>query len=278
MPAVTTYDSIGWVMFLALLLPGLPGDPATPSTRGPSPETIQAFDDHIRATESRLQSQLQGENGYLWANTPERRRSARQGAVTCEPGSRTGEIKVPHGLVHDWVGSVFIPNATVDDVLSLVQNYDHHKDFYKPEVIDSQTLSRNGDDFQIRLRLLKKKVITVVLETEHDVHYRQLAPGWWQSRSYSTRIAEIQDYGGPRQRELPAGQDRGFLWKLNSYWTFRERDGGVYVECEGVSLTRSVPAGLGWLIEPIVRSLAKDSLVNTLRGTQAAVLKTKLPR
>ena len=275
---MTTCGSTGGVVLLVLLLPGLLADRAAPPTKGPLPEAVQAFEEHIRATESRLQTQLQGENGFLWAQTPERRQRVRQGAVICEPGSRNGEIKIPHGLIHDWVASVFIPNARVDEVLFLIQDYDNHKNVYKPEVIDSKTIERRGDDFKVRMRLLKKKVITVVLETEHEAHYRRLDPQWWRSYSYSTRIAEIENYGEPQERERPAGQDRGFLWRLNSYWAIRERDGGAYVECEAISLTRSVPAALGWLIDPIVRSLAKDSLVNTLRGTQAAVLKSKSNR
>ena len=45
------------------------------------------------------------------------------------------------------------------------EDYNRRKDIYKPEVIDSRLIGRNGDDFQIYMRLLKKKVITVVLDT-----------------------------------------------------------------------------------------------------------------
>ena len=76
---------------------------------------------------------------------------------------------------------------------------------------------------------------------------------------------------------LPAGDDHGFLWRLDSYWRFAERDGGVYMECEAVSLTRDIPAGLGWLIAPIIRQLPQESLVNTLRKTREA-LKQAEPR
>jgi hypothetical protein len=77
--------------------------------------------------------------------------------------------------------------------------------------------------------------------------------------------------GEPGERELPPGNDHGFLWRLYSYWRFEERDGGVYVECQAISLTRSVPTGFGWLIEPIIRQLPRESLANTLRATRAAV-------
>jgi hypothetical protein len=151
-----------------------------------------------------------------------------------------------------------------------VRNYDNHKNLYRPEVIDSRTLSQQGDNFKIHLRLLKKKILTVVLNTEHDVRYFPLDKTRVHSRSYSTRIQEVDDPGKPAERQLPVGNDHGFLWRLNSYWRFQERDGGVYVECEAISLTRGVPTGFGWLITPIVRDLPRESLTNTLGATRQA--------
>jgi hypothetical protein len=123
----------------------------------------------------------------------------------------------------------------------------------------------------VYLRLLKKKVITVVLNTEHKVTYFPLDATRQHSRSYSTKIAEVQDAGEPGEHELPAGRDHGFLWRLYSYWRFLERDGGVYVECEAVSLTRGVPMGLGLIIRPIVRDLPRESLANTLVKTRSGL-------
>jgi hypothetical protein len=138
--------------------------------------------------------------------------------------------------------------------------------------MDSKLISRNGNDFKIEMRLLKKKVITVVLDTYYDVHYTPVDAARWYSRSYSTRIQEVDNAGKPGERLQPAGHDHGFLWKLYTYWRFVERDGGVYVECQAVSLTRDIPTGLGWLIEPIIRQLPKESLVNTLRKTHDALM------
>ena len=182
-------------------------------------------------------------------------------------------LPVPNGLVHDWVGSVFIPGATLERTLAMVRDYDHHKDVYKPEVIDSRVISHTGNDFHISLRLLKKKVITVVLATEHEVKYTPLDTTRWRSVSRATKIAEVAKAGKPEEREKPPGTGEGFLWKLNSYWRFEERDGGTWLECEAISLTRDVPTGLGWLVEPIIRDLPKESLANTLRATRAALLK-----
>lgn len=230
------------------------------------PQTDQAFVRYVQATEERLDKQ-RAEGAFLWVDgAPERLRSVRSGQILVQPVTGPGDVAVPDGLIHDWIGAVFIPNTTLEKTLALVQDYDRHKNIYKPEVRDSKLLQRNGNDYQVFLRLLKKKVLTVELNTDHAVHYVPLDSKRWYSRSSSTRIAELA--GG---RELPPGQDHGFLWRLNSYWRFEGRDGGVYVECEAVSLTRSVPTALGWLINPIIQSLPRESLANTLRETREAL-------
>jgi hypothetical protein len=261
-------SSLLWCGILAALAPvPVPGA----ITVELQPRTLQAFDAYVRAAEARLRDRERG--GSLWLDgSPERKQSVRDGKALAEPVAGKGDVEVPDGLIHDWVGAVFIPGATLDKALALVQNYDNHKNIYKPEVVDSKLLSRNGDDYQVFLRLLKKKVLTVVLNTNHDVHYTRPERSRCYGRSYSTRIAELDNAGEKDERELAPGKGHGFLWRLNSFWRYEERDGGVYVECEAISLTRDVPTGLGWLINPIIRNLPRDSLVNTLRATREATL------
>ncbi len=235
-----------------------------------TPEARNAFDVYIRGVEAKVEDRLNGRRSFLWADeSPERRADLLRGEVLIQqvPAS----MQPAGGLIHDWIGAVFLRGASLPGVLRLVQDYDNHRSVYRPEVTGSRLLSRNGNDYKVLLRLRKKKVITVVLNTEHDVRYTPAGQTRWVSRSYSTRIAEVEKAGSADERELPAGHDHGFLWRLYSYWRFDERDGGVYVECEAVSLTRDVPAGLGWLILPIVRDLPKESLEQTLRATRAAV-------
>jgi hypothetical protein len=232
------------------------------------PKTVEAFDRYIRDTELRLAAS----KVFLWADqSADRARRVKAGEVLVEPFRGQAVTPVPGGLVHDWVASVFIPGATLERTLGMVRDYGHHQDIYKPEVIGSRVISHTGNDFHIYLRLLKKKVITVVLNSEHDVKYTPLDKTRWRSVSRATKIAEVENAGKPEEREKPPGTGEGFLWKLNSYWRFEERDGGTWLECEAISLTRDVPTGLGWLIEPIIRDLPKESLANTLRSTRAAL-------
>ena len=122
------------------------------------------------------------------------------------------------------------------------------------------------------MRLVKKKVITAILNTNHDVIYFRLDATRAHSRSRTTRVTEVEDAGKPAERELPPGTGHGFLWSLDSFWRVQERDGGVYAECQAVSLSRDIPWGLGWLIRPIIRDLPQESLRNTLQATRAALM------
>ena len=235
------------------------------------PETVKAFEAYVYEAEAAMDQTLHGSGSFLWSDeSSERSQQVRKGCIVAQLWSGKRPVDVPNGLIHDWIGAVFIPETTVKKVLALVQNYDNHKNIYTPEVIDSALVSQQGDDFRIFLRLLKKKIITVVLDTDHDVHYLSLDRKRWFCRSYTTRIAEVEDAGSQKEKVLPPDTGYGFLWRLYSYWRFQERDGGVYVECRAISLTRDVPFGLRWIIEPIIQHLPKESLVNTLEATRQA--------
>jgi hypothetical protein len=237
-------------------------------------KTVDAFDTYIRSTEAKLAERTAG--SFLWADqSPSRRARLRKGETVVETVNKAATIEVPDGLVHDWVGAVFIPGVTLPQVLSFVQNYDNHKNIYQPEVVDSKLRNKNGNDYKVFLRLVKHKVITVTLNTEHDIRYFPVNSTQAYSRSYSRRIAQVDDAGAASEKEKEVGIDNGFLWRLNSYWHFQERDGGVYVECEAVSLTRGIPFGLGIIIKPIISDLPAESLAATLEATKRAVGQTR---
>jgi hypothetical protein len=236
-------------------------------------QTLESFRAYIRDAEATMEQTLGDGSPFLWSDVnSERAQQVREGQVVAQFWSGHGPDEVPNGLIHDWIGALFISGTTVEKVLALVQNYDNHKNIYKPDVIGSRLISHRGNDFQIYLRLLKKKIVTVVLDTDHEVHYRSLDRGRWICRSHTTRISEVEHAGSPRERVLPPDTGSGFLWRLYSYWRFEERERGVYLECRAISLTRDVPLGLGWIIEPIIQKLPKESLTNTLAATRQALL------
>ena len=259
---------------------------ATPGPAGAAelkPEAVQGFDRYVQLTEQRIESELLPGGAFLWIDgLPEARRSdayarLQHGEVITgrlETRDSAGLFRLPGALIHHWVGTVFIPGASLEQVLTLVQDYDHHREYYSPEVVKSRILERTGNDFKIHLRLKQKRIITVVFDTEHEVHYAHLDAKRAHSRSYSSRIVQVEHPGEMRERPLPAGKDGGFLWRLNSYWRFSETGPGVYVQCEAISLTRDIPPGLHWLIGPFIQSIPRESLDFTLRSTRTAVLRS----
>jgi hypothetical protein len=237
-----------------------------------NPRTLEAFEAYILQAERAMEQALHG-TAHLWfQQDAERAQKVGDGQIVAEFWSGRGPVKVPSGLIHDWIAAAFIPDSTIPAILAVMQDYDNHKNIYKPEVIDSKLIRRQGDEFQIYLRLLKKKIITVVLDTDHKVHYFSLDGGRWTCRSYTTRIAEVENAGSPSEQILQPNTGHGFLWRLYSYWQLEKRDAGVVIECRAISLTRDVPFGLGWAIEPIIQKLPKESLINTLESTRQALL------
>ena len=114
-------------------------------------------------------------------------------------------------------------------------------------------------------------MIGATLNTEHEARFVNAAADRVYSAIHSTRVAEVEGAGTPRERELPPGQGHGFMWRLNTYWRFLERDGGTYFQCESVTLSRDVPFGLGWVIKPFVTEIPMESLTFTLQRTRAAL-------
>ena len=236
------------------------------------PKTLLAFDDYIREAEEAMQPSLSGRSSFLWSDqNPNRTQQVRQGQVVAQLWAGDAPVKIPNGLIHDWVGATLIAGTTGDQALALVQNYDNHKNIYQPDVMDSRLISREGNDFKIFLRFLKKKIITVVLDTDHNVHYTAIGEKRWFCRSFTTRIAEVEDAGTAKEKVLEPDTGYGFLWRLYTYWRFDEKNGSVNIECRAISLTRDIPIGLGWIIEPIVKSLPQESLVQTLDATRKAL-------
>ena len=232
-------------------------------------ETLAAYAAYVRATEAALSLTLQPEGPFLWCDTcADVAEHVRKGRTIARMATDGRPVHITHGLVHDWIGLICIPKATIENTLAVVQDYDRHKEIYRPEVMDSKLVRRCGNEFDIYLRLLKKKIITVVLDTDHHVEYEALSGTRWWCRSRTTRIAEIEDAGKPTEWARPPDMGYGFLWRLSSYWRFEQREDGVWVECRAISLTRDVPKSLAWIIEPIVKKLPRESLAATLEATR----------
>lgn len=244
-------------------------------------ETAAAFDRYVALTEDRNAAELKAGEPFLWPDAlaeTERRAvfaSLRSGAPQIETRQTKDagrEIKCPNALIHHWEAIVFVQGVKVDDVLRVLKDYDHHSEYYKPDVERSKTLQHDGNHFRAFLRFRRHKVITVVLNSTHDVNYFRDSPQRAHSRSSAIKIAEVENAGKSDEREKSPDDDQGFLWRMETWWRMEERDGGVYVQSEVVSLTRDIPAGLGWMIGPFVNGIPKETLAFTMEATRKAVL------
>ncbi len=251
------------IRFLPFLLLALPLFAA-----GVAPESAAAFKAYDRKVEQEIRARIA--SGRIVSLRERVKRNG--GKAIVESGAEPNPNDVGSAYIHDWLGAIFIPGGTAAGVKTVLQNFDRHKDYYQPEVIGSKVLSKNGDEFHSALRLRKKKILTVILSSEYTTRFTDLSPLAGYSIARSTKMSEVENPGTAGERELPPGEGQGFLWNLNSYWSWEEREGGVYVECRAISLSRDVPTGLGWMINPIIRDLPKESLEATLINTRKAVL------
>lgn len=255
------------LLFAITLLPGLAG------TAGAGVElkleTVQAFQRYVEMSEKQMQHRLDGTEPFLRVETnPDAKSQIRSGALYVEKSQHVPDV--PHGMIQQWIGSMFIPDVTLDEMIKLLQDYDNHKKYY-PEVLDSKLLTHEGNELRAYLKLKKKEVLTVVLNTEYEVHLIQVSGNRCHIRSHSVRIAEVSDPAKKNEKELPPGQDRGFLWRLNSYWWLEQTKDGVFVELQTISLSRKVPVGLQWLVRPFLDKVPREGIQLTLEATRLAV-------
>jgi hypothetical protein len=284
----TRTTKITLVAVAALL--GTVGAMAQTAVAGPPPKALAAFHQYVAQAESQIRREESAPDSFLGlrafpTNPNDLEARLRRGETVVTSGGIT-PVEVPGGLIHHWIGIVFIPQATISQVFAVLQNYDQMARYYSPDVAASRLIKRDGDDFRISLRLREHKIITVMLDGLYDVKYGRLDADHQFSVSRSMQMVEVADdapaddaasaAGGPAPDDSddppPAAHDHGFLWRTNAYWRFEQADDGVFVEFESISLSRDVPTGWGWLVEPFIREIPRQSLLFTLRATRKAVL------
>jgi len=201
---------------------------------GPSQATVRAWDAYVSQAEAQLD------------RAP--RRVMRAGTFTTE-GTSTD---VTGGTISDWRGAAFLPGVTLDQLLHRLQYPGTPPP--QEDVVSSRVVSRSADGLRVSIRLVRRSIVTVSYDTEHEMTFRRRTPTLATARSVATRIEEI------------GGDDHGFLWRLNSYWRYEERAGGVVVELQSLTLSRDVPTLLRPIASPLVRRVARESMVRTLEA------------
>jgi hypothetical protein len=255
-------------IFLAALF-----SPAQTIAADLKPETIQAWNEYVRAAEERNLKHVSQETPFLTIDAlPAEATKLRQGDIIASPAAPNVPVKVPAGLIHDWTGAIFIPNVEVRDVLQVVRDYGRYKTVYQPNVVSAKPLETSEWEDRFSMVVMNKSFFAKsALDSDYHSTFTRLDDQRWYSVSETTRVQEVAEFGGPSQYMLPQDHGTGIIWRLHSIARYQERDGGVYVELEAIALSRDIPGGMRWLVEPIVRRVSRSSLVASLQETADAL-------
>jgi hypothetical protein len=233
----------------------------------PTPEAVAAFNAYASTVESRLVQQHRSDDAFLASGPANETAGLRRGEYSEEQLTPAAGAEVSGSLLHHWRGTAFVPGATTADFERLMRNFQAYPQHFSPQVLQAALIAHRGDRMQASMRVRQKHILTAVLDTTYDITYGQLDKQHGYSISRSMRIAEIDSPGTASERALNASEEHGFLWRLNTYWSYEEKNGGLYLQIEAISLTRAIPHGLGWVIRPYIESIPRESLEFTLRST-----------
>jgi hypothetical protein len=235
----------------------------------PPPAAVAAFNSYVTAVESRLAQQHRTPNAFLAPidSTPQNQPRLRRGELIVEQLTPSSGAALSGAMLHHWRGTAFAAGANAADFKRLMKDFNAYPQHFSPQVLQAKVLAQQDDRLQATMRVRQRHIITVVMDTTYDIAFAQLDARHGYSISRSTRISEIDSPGTPAEHALNSTEEHGFLWRQNTYWTCEERDGGLYMQVESVSLSRSIPTGLGWAVRPFVESVPRDSLEFTLRAT-----------
>jgi hypothetical protein len=245
------------------------------------PATVEAFERYRRIAEATIEQDATSPDRFLHVFHGDAATRAkadvllRRGEVAVDRLRATDNghrIEVPDGLIHHWIGSIFVPNVSLRTAVAVLQDFDQHADLFRPNIQRSKILEHDADRFHITLRFYMKKIVAVTVDTESLVEFTPRGPDRETSAIRSVRVNEVEAAGTPEERQKPDGHGGGYMWRMNTYWRFLERDGGTYIECEALTLSRNVPTGLGWLIGPVVASIPRDMLTSALQATRRSLV------
>jgi len=238
-------------------------------------ETIDSWNAYVASTEARIAMELREHRRFLAQDFEPASEEARARILAGDVlvtdmdtlDARGARISVPSGMIHHWRGVIFVPGVTLDQMLARLQ-HPRESGPHQEDVLALRVLAREPDHLKLFIKMTRTKIVTVTYNTEHDVRYERHGALRASSRSVATKIAELEDANTAAEREKPVGQDRGFLWRMNSYWRYEEVSGGVIVELESLTLSRDIPWGLKTMVSPIVNRIARQSMSRTLENLQ----------
>lgn len=242
-----------------------------------NPVTVTEFDRYANSVEAEFRERWNGKKNLLSVeDTPADKQKVLDGEFLIRtPSIDSKPQSITDGLIHDWVGTVYIPHTDVKSVIEILKNFDNHKKIY-PEIADSKTVRQDGNRIVGYWRVEQRKgLVPIVLEVEQEAFYKELSPGKWICQAYARNITEIDTGLFGKGHRFPSGEGHGYMWRMYAYWTLEEVDGGVLGECRTLSLSRSIPQAIAWAVAPYVAKAPQESLISTLKQTRNALQRPK---
>ena len=236
----------------------------------PKQETLRAWDEYIRTLDVERENRINGNGPFLRVDeSPDlQRRVQRNELVVTNHDPR----KVPQGMIHHWVGGMFIRNTSLDQAMSVLTNYPRYSEVYKQLLKNCSVVERNGDDIKLSVVAVQKALsVTAAVSTDNQIHIVRLDSKRVLITSSATRIQEIANYGQSSEHAFPEDRRPGYVWRAVVNERLEERDGGVYVELETVALSRGIPVEFRWLIKPLTDELPRKMMIDMLNDTRAAL-------
>ncbi|MGA7341241.1 MAG: hypothetical protein WBE72_16565 [Terracidiphilus sp.] len=234
-------------------------------------DTLEAWDDYIGNVNLDMAQRAAGSRTFLWVDdSPEiLRRVKHDEVVVTDHDPR----KVPHGLIHHWFGAMFVPNVTLDQVMGVLSSYDRYCEMYKPLITRVAVLKQGEDNAELTVVAMQKAFsVTAAVETDDEVKIVRPAPNRVLITTTAVRVQEIADYGQPIEHVFVEDRRPGYVWRAVVVQRLEQRDGGVYVEFETISLSRGIPLEVRWLIKPLTNDLPRKLMLDMLNDTRAAAL------
>jgi hypothetical protein len=236
-------------------------------------QTLAAWGNYVASAKMRMQDRVAGKSPFLWADEDAmRRRQLESGAIIISPLGNSHPLPVPRGLIHHWVGAVFVPDARIQDLSAVVGDYGRYDEIYRPTLIKAELLdSTDGEQKFSILWVQRVLLVTAAFYTELNSNCVALNSRQGYMNFTTTRVQQIENYGEKDERRLAQDQGSGYLWRLMSFARFEERDGGLYLELEVIGLSKDLPGSLRFLLKPVIEHIPRQALTAKLEQTRQAI-------
>ena len=238
--------------------------------------TLKVFDDYVSAFESSHQSGFKS-TGKMWIDVDSKRSAFEDGkSVVMARENRVFST----GSIHHFTGAMRVTGAGIESIRRVMQDYPNYPKYYRPDVSRASFLippdsTPGNEHYKATLQLTQSTMwMNVVFDAEYDSHYVRLDDHRWFSRSTSVAIRELVDPKDPGRGYYPTGQDHGLLWRTNTYWFARERNGGLDLVVDSINLSRPIPSAVAWW----GTKRTKDAVEKMLNDTRAAMKLTQVAR